>query len=304
MLSLVVVHVGLLELVLKQGATILGLTASKTIQVIVGAVNDAPVIEAPLTFFTEEDTRVSLADVTIEDPDCDDTPRGVLEVTVASSNGTVEFRGSVAGLYLMETLPSFLKIRGRPGPINAALAGLSYLGAAEFHGQDVINITADDLGNSGEGGAFQISVPINIIVTAVNDPPRLVVPSKLHRTEGGTLFVEEDTPISIGNFGVTDPDDDIVRVKVSSRVGTLSTAAIGGGSSLVILENYQPQESSSTSSVTFEGKTEEVSAALKTLNYSGPLNWNSVSDDRDLVKASRHRTSHSYEWVVGEHVLR
>ncbi|CAN0003118.1 unnamed protein product, partial [Hapterophycus canaliculatus] len=128
------------------------LSVMKTVQVIVEAINDGPSIGAPLSIAVEEDTPTSVAGITVEDPDCDNAPRGVLEIAVAASNGTVQFVGSVAGLYIMEALPGTLKIRGKVGPVNAALAGLSYVGATEFSGADTIVVTADDLGNSGSGG--------------------------------------------------------------------------------------------------------------------------------------------------------
>lgn len=276
----------LLALLVVQEGVPEGLTVSKTVQVIVGAVNDAPVIKAPLQLAAEEDTLVSMNGIFIADPDCDDTPRGVLEVTVAAVSGTVEFRGSVAGLYLMETLTGYLKIRGKTGPINAALIELTYLGSPEFQGEDVVVITADDLGNSGEGGTLQTNASITVVVASVNDPPRLSAPSNLDRPAGGALFVAEDQPISIGNFGVADPDDVTVRVRTSARFGAVSTDTVGTEDLLVLVEKAESHGGTTASSVTFEGATEEVSAALTTLTYTGPLNWNSVADDRDLVKVS------------------
>lgn len=278
-----------IELLIVQEPLPDGLAVSKTVQVIVEAINDAPVIEAPHRLIAEEDTQISVVDVRIEDTDCDETPRGVLEVTIASSNGTITFQDSVAGLYLMEISPKFLKIRGKPAPISAAMAGLSYVGEAEFNGNDVVTITADDLGNSGEGGPLRTAHSINILVTATNDPPRLIVPANVEREAGGTLFVDEDTGMSMGDFGVVDPDDDTVIVRFSVRFGTLHTAAVGNGDSLIILLDNHSQQEPETSSISFEGATEDVSAALMTLTYKGPVNWNSAADDRDLVKVSRHK---------------
>ena len=130
------------------------LTASKTVQIIVEAINDGPYIMGPVDMVAQEDNPTAVNDVTVHDPDCDDVPRGVLEVAITASNGTVQLLGSVAGLYLMEALPGSLKIRGKTGPVNVALAGLSYVGATDFSGRDTITVTVDDLGNSGTGGGF------------------------------------------------------------------------------------------------------------------------------------------------------
>ncbi|CAM9959787.1 unnamed protein product, partial [Ectocarpus sp. 8 AP-2014] len=243
-----------------------GLSASKTIQIIVDAINDGPSLTGPLAIEAEEDTPIAVNGVAVQDPDCDDALRGVLEITVAASNGTVQFIGSVAGLYLMEALPGSLKVRGKTGPVNAALAGLSYEGVAEFSGTDRIVVTADDLGHSGTGSQLSASWSIEVLVSASNDPPLIQAPPELDLIAGGVLFVVEDEPSPLGVFGVSDIDDAFLRVTVSARVG-----------------NVDETPSATGSSVSFEGTADEVSDALGSLTYTSSLNWNSVAYGRDVV---------------------
>lgn len=263
------------------------LSASKAIQIIVEAINDGPYIMAPLDMVAEEDTPTAVNGITVHDPDCDDVPRGVLEVATTASNGTVQLLGSVAGLYLMEALPGSLKIRGKTGPVNVALAGLSYVGATDFSGRDTIVVTVDDLGNSGAGAALSASWSTEILVTAVNDPPVILPPAELDLPAGGVLFVLEDATSPLGTFGVSDVDDVFLRVTVSAQVGRIRTDGIDKDSVLVVTSSDEAYTATG-SRITFEGTSDDVSDALAKLTYTGSLNWNSVaSESRDVVEVSR-----------------
>lgn len=270
-----------------QESSLPALSASKTVQIIVEAINDGPYITAPIEMVTEEDTPTTVNSISVHDPDCDDVPRGVLEVEITASNGTVQLLGSVAGLYLMEALPGSLKFQGKTGPVNIALAGLSYVGATDFSGRDKIAVTADDLGNSGTGGALSTSWSTDVLVTAVNDPPVILPPAELDLPAGGVLFVLEDETSSLGTFGVSDVDDVFLRVSVSAQVGSVRSDGIDKDSMLVVTSSNEAYAAIG-SRITFEGTSDEVSAALGKLTYTSSLNWNSVaSESRDVVEVSR-----------------
>lgn len=263
------------------------LSASKTVQIIVEAINDGPSITGPLEMVAEEDTPTAMNGITVHDPDCDDVPRGVLEVAITASNGTMQLLGSVAGLYLMEALPGSLKIRGKTGSVNVALAGLSYVAATDFSGRDTILVTADDLGNSGTGGALSATWSTQVVVTAVNDPPVILPPAELDLAAGGVLFVLEDETSPLGAFGVSDVDDVFLRVSVSAQVGSVRTNGMDKESMLVVTSSDEAYAATG-SRITFEGTSDEVSAALGNLRYTSSLNWNSVaSESRDVVEVSR-----------------
>ncbi|CAM9731023.1 unnamed protein product, partial [Ectocarpus fasciculatus] len=237
-------------------------------------INDGPSLTGPLTIQAEEDTPIAVTGVAVQDPDCDDAPRGVLEINVAASNGTVQFVGSVAGLYLMEALPGSLKVRGKTGPVNAALAGLSYEGVAEFSGTDRIVVTADDLGHSGTGGQLSASWSIEVIVSASNDPPVIQAPPELDLIAGGVLFVVEDESSPLGVFGVSDIDDAFLRVTVSASIGNIEQGGIEqAGMVAVASRNEAPTTTGSR--VSFEGTADEVSDALGSLTYTSSMDWNS-----------------------------
>lgn len=265
------------------------LSASKTIQIVVEAINDGPSITGPLDIVAEEDTPTAVKGITVHDPDCDDVPRGFLEVEVTASKGSVQFVGSVAGIYLMEALPGSLKFRGKTGPVNVALAGLSYAGATDFSGGDTILVTADDLGNSGTGGALSVSWSTEVLVAAVNHPPVILPPAELDLFAGGVHFTLEDETSPLGAFGVSDVDDVFLRVTVSAQVGSVRTDGIDKDSMLVVTSSDEAYTATG-SRITFEGTSDEVSAALGKLTYTSSLNWNSVaSKSRDVVEVSAVR---------------
>lgn len=269
---------------LVQEASKVDLSVSKTVQIVVVAINDAPSIKGPVAITAMEDVPMAVTGITVEDPDCDDALRGVLEIEIAASNGTVQLVGSLAGLYLMEALPGAVKIRGKTAPVNAALAGLSYVGAPEFSGEDILVVSADDLGNSGTGGRLRASMSIHIMLEASNDSPHISAPPELDLPGGGVLFVAEDQSTPLGNFVISDPDDAFLRVTVSARVGIVGTNGNDNNNTLIVMKN---DETGTRSSITFEGAWEEIDAALASLRYTSSLNWNSVANGRDVVEVSR-----------------
>ena len=127
-------------------------------------------------------------------------------------------------------------------------------------------------------------------MTAVNDPPAIVPPAELNLVAGGVLFVLEDETSPLGAFGVSDVDDVFLRVTVSAQVGSVRTDGIDQDSMLVVTFSDEAYTAATGSRTTFEGTSDEVSAALGNLTYTSSLNWNSLaSKSRDVVEVSRAR---------------
>src|SRR5690606_36727406 len=85
---------------------------------------------------------------------------------------------------------------GTIADVNAALEGMRFTPAAGYHGAASIQISVDDLGNTG--GAAQVATEtIVITVNAANDPPRLDA-VHLAVTEGGT------TVLAPSDFSIVD----------------------------------------------------------------------------------------------------
>ena len=117
------------------------------------------------------------------------------------------------------TSDAAMTFTGTLANINAALARVDYLGNANYSGADTLNLSVDDQGNTGSGGAKTNSGSVAITVTAVNDAPVLTVPS--------AKTVDEDTLLSITGISVADLDAATGAVKITMSVtsGRLTLAA-------------------------------------------------------------------------------
>ncbi|WP_299763991.1 cadherin-like domain-containing protein [Ramlibacter sp.] len=111
-----------------------------------------------------------------------------------SNDATVVFTGTVA-------------------EVNAALAGMRFTPNANYDGPASIEVSVNDLGNTG-GGALVDTETIAITVTPVNDAP-VLTSVQLAVTEGGT------TVLAQSDLSIVDPD---------SASFTYTVAALTGGS--------------------------------------------------------------------------
>ena len=137
-------------------------------------------------------------------------------------------------------------ITGTADEINAALAGLSYIGNLDFNGSDTLTITtSDDIGQDID--------TIAITVNAVNDAPVHTVP--------GPQSVNEDTTLPLA-VSVADVDSPSLATTLTVTSGTLNVTAGAGVSG------------NGTGSVTIIGTVAEINAALAGLSYTGNLDFN------------------------------
>ena len=68
-----------------------------------------------------------------------------------------------------DQLPEHRRLQQHPA-VNSALARVDYLPNANYSGGDTLNISLDDQGNTGPGGAKTDSKSVAITVAVVNDP--------------------------------------------------------------------------------------------------------------------------------------
>ncbi|CAM9685617.1 unnamed protein product, partial [Ectocarpus sp. 12 AP-2014] len=171
----------------------------------------------------------------------------------------------------MEALPGSLKVRGKTGPVNAALAGLSYEGVAEFSGTDRIVVTADDLGHSGTGSQLSASWSIEVLVSASNDPPLIQAPPELDLIAGGVL---NGGGIVLHDPDSSDSDGDLMEVKIAVEEGKLFLPlSLAGG--LYLLNGDHPEGSLE---VWARGGLLELNRALQGLMYQAPGEWSGVDE--------------------------
>lgn len=142
----------------------------KTFHINTSSTNDGPVVTAPASLTVAEDTSaVAVAGVSYSDTD---DFGGIESITLSVSHGSVNLTTRtgltvIAGGYDSATVT----LEGTKTALNNALATLKYTPTANYHGSDILSVTADDKGLVGTGGAQNDSKDIDITVTAVNDQP-------------------------------------------------------------------------------------------------------------------------------------
>ncbi|MDP1974794.1 MAG: Ig-like domain-containing protein, partial [Alphaproteobacteria bacterium] len=148
-----------------QGNTGLGgaKTDTKTIDINVDAVNDAPAIRVPGAQNVNEDTDLSLPGISIADADLGEAPNGNLRLDLSVSHGTVNLI-QVGDATINNNGSKAVSIIGNAADINAILASLVYRGDPNFNGFDILTVKIDDQGNSGSGGALSDVKTIVIII--------------------------------------------------------------------------------------------------------------------------------------------
>ncbi len=133
-------------------------------------VNDAPVNAVPgaqstntgtaIVFSTSNGNSISVSDV--------DAGSNTVQVTLAETNGTLTL-ASISGLSFTSgdgTSDASMTFSGTLTDINAALDGLAVTPTTSFVGLATLQVTANDLGNSGTGGALSDvdSVLIEVVI--------------------------------------------------------------------------------------------------------------------------------------------
>ena len=150
-------------------------TDSTTVTLTVTAVNDAPVNSIPAAQSVDQDSSlvfnsgngnlISISDV--------DAGSNSVEVTLTASNGLLTLSG-LTGLSFSTgdgTADSSITFSGSIADINNALNGLTFSPNGGYNGPASLQITSNDLGSSGSGGAQTDTDTLTITVNSLN--PRI-----------------------------------------------------------------------------------------------------------------------------------
>src|SRR5262249_34332944 len=138
---------------------------------------------------------------------------------------------------------------------------LKFVPAPNFNGTATFTYLA---GIVGDNDVFDTtSNTVTIVVNAVNDPPSIVVPTQVR--------TYEDTPWSYAPDMLSGSDVDAgaagVQVDLTAAVGTLSLVSTAG-------LNVVGGQTTNVTSMTFTGTTSAINAALGTLVFTPPANYN------------------------------
>ncbi|MBF8271434.1 MAG: hypothetical protein HW380_539 [Magnetococcales bacterium] len=140
-----------------------------TSNVVVTAVNDAPVVTIPAPRVVGEDLTLIVAGITVADVDLGG---GDMQLALGVNHGVVNL-GSVAGLNFVSGSDgsATMTFSGSLVAINNALNGLTYQANGNYFGADSLTLVANDLGGWGGGGAKTHSVSLGITVNPIQDVP-------------------------------------------------------------------------------------------------------------------------------------
>jgi hypothetical protein len=255
----------------------------RTVPITVNAINDAPVLTVVSPQTVDEDVVLDFPASTISVFDVEyaqeevavDTP---ISVTLSVANGVLTIRDDVPGGVLPGEITyqsvSEITLLAPPSRINVTLAvagGLSYDSNPDVDSDDVLTVTANDLGNLGSGGAHETEETIAIEIHAINDAPVVTAPT--------VLTALEDTTLDLLGFDVSDVDsrdgDITVTLRVTDRTpggtnGTVEITAVAGGVDLADVTG------NGTSLVTITAPVSQISTTLSTAGgwtYEPPANF-------------------------------
>ena len=174
----------------------------------VGDVNTAPVNSVPSTltldpivqngmllFSSARGTAITISDA--------DTGSAAVQVTLAATNGTLNLQ-STQGLTFGTgdgTADATMTFTGTVADINAALEGMTFVATTNFVGTANVQITTDDLGNSGAGGAQSDTDSVDITVQAPNNA--LWLTTQDDSTATGAPGLDNWTAGTVLNFGAS-----------------------------------------------------------------------------------------------------
>ena len=256
-----------------------GLIDSRSAPITINAVNDPPTIVLPAAQSTAENTALTLAGgnaISINDADSAANP---IRLTLTATNGQLSLAGTTGLSFQVGSGSNdfSMTFTASQVDVNAALDGLIYRANPGFSGADTLTVVLDDQGNTGSGGAKTDTQFVTLTVSAVNNPPVLLLPAAQTLLEDGTLvFIGKNgNPITITD---SDSISTPIRVHLQADHGRLSLASQSGLS-------FAPASANDSASLDFTGRLTDIQAALLRLSlagdsdYYGPLSVTIAVDD-------------------------
>ena len=207
-----------------------------TVSINITPVNDAPLIRVPDAQTTPEDTAKIFSLATsnalgVFDPELD-----TLSVTLTVDHGILQVGLNLLGAGVSGDGTASLVLTGSQAAINNALAQLQYTPSADYHGPDVLNISASD-------GTNTVTDAVPITVTPVNDAP-LAADFDASAVQGGAAITislsgsDPDSGDAVEDFRITSlPSEGSLLINgvavtapaVSAGTATISAADVAAG---------------------------------------------------------------------------
>jgi alpha-tubulin suppressor-like RCC1 family protein len=227
------------------------------------------------TLVVEEDMRLLIPGVTIEDPDLSSS-NTMLQLTITATHGTVELGGQLGLLFLHgqgDTRDPSMVVKGSAANLNLALTGLRYTPAADYNGPDTIAFTVSDLGNTGEGGELTQTRVLPISVTPVNDAPSWTVQSS-------ALLIVEGGDTVVRGVAIVDPDVGAADMELTVAVSHGAVAFTPAAQDVLHFVEGNGQRENRT---VVRGTLADLNIFLRDFSFVPAPNW-------DHTNAQEHAT--------------
>jgi RTX calcium-binding nonapeptide repeat (4 copies) len=201
-------------------------------------------LSGPSSLQAVEDTEALVGAINARGP-----AGAAISATLSVQAGTLRL-GPTAGLRLLDddARDGSLALLGAAPDVQAALAGLRYQGNPNFYGDDVLVVSLAD-------GRSEQTIRVGIVVSPVDDPPTLSLPSQLD--------VAGIRPYTLGSFTIGELDGQPLAVRASVSHGSLALTESSGLTFALQVEGDDALE--------FTGSAAAVGAALNGLTYTTTL---------------------------------
>ncbi len=270
-------------------------TAATTATLVLTAVNDAPVNSVPasqslyqdstLVFSTANGNLVSVSDV--------DGNSGTEQVTLTATHGTISLSGTTGLSFLVGsgTGDATMTLQGTLANINNALNGMVYSPTTSYNGAASLQLTSNDLGNSGSGGAQTDTDTVAITVAPIY--PR--VTNVTSTTVDGVYKIGDAITVTVGFDRAVTVDSSGGTPTLLLETGSTDRNAIyvsgSGTSTLTFTYTVQAGDTSadldyaSTGAMALNGSTirSTAGAADATLTLPATGGANSIAGQKDIV---------------------
>jgi VCBS repeat-containing protein len=198
-------------------------------------INDAPVNSLPGFQQGLEDSPLAIPGISVSDVDAERDPNvngRAIQVSLEVLRGALSLTGATTGVTVTGAGTTNLVLVGRIADINAALAGLRYLGNQNFNGVDFLEVVTSDLGNYGDFNGNGIPGELAdartdrdflvIRLDPVNDAPNAVDDNATALEAGGT---GNRTPGIDPRGNLLDNDTDIDIITNGDRINVISVTS-------------------------------------------------------------------------------
>ncbi len=228
----------------------------------INPINQPPTLAVPTTQSLDENGSVTFSvtsgnSIVLTDVD---SGGGLEFMTLSVTHGAISLTDSSGLSWFNNTHGgSVLNLQGTVAGLNAALNSLVYTAASGYFGGDTLGITANDNGNTGPGGARQVSASVPLTIGEVNQPPVVNAPSSIAGAENAPSIFSSSQNSAITVADV-DANGAIEQVSLATTSGTLWLGTTAGLSFINGTQNGQGL-------LVFTGTLANLNAALDGLQY-------------------------------------